>query len=204
MPNCFKCHSVEVPKMFAVCPACQAAIDQAKAEQLTPRWQAICPRDYRTIDRKRLPAADKLDGVLDWEYGAMGLMLYGPTGRGKTRAAWALMEKLFFAGRSVRALDSMAGLRYAALYARGAELVEVWIDELISVDVLLLDDVFKNKLTDSFEGVIFTLIDQRIAAQLPTILTSNDTGETLKGRVTVDRSAPLLRRLREHCIQIHF
>lgn len=168
------------------------------------QWNSICPIDYRDIDATKFPDPLKLQSVLKWEFGPRGLVLHGETGRGKTRCAWALLAREHGYSRSAAALDSMAGLDYAAKYSDSPKVVKTWLDGLIAVDVLLLDDVFKNKLTDSFEGVIFTLVDQRIQHQKPTLLTSNDTGDTLAGRMTQDRSAPLLRRLREHCESVRF
>ena len=182
--------------------------NEREAKEATERriqaWVHLCPPAYLAIDRSRLPDPSRLDAVLAWECGPRGLVLHGDTGRGKTRCAWALLAREFANGRSVVAMDSMAGLRYAAMYSESARLVEKWLESAIATDILLLDDVFKTKLTDSFEGVIFTLVDQRIANDRPVILTSNDTGTTLAGRMTQDRANPLLRRLREHCKQISF
>jgi hypothetical protein len=36
------------------------------------------------------------------------------------------------------------------------------------------------------------------------IVTTNDTGRTLRTRLTEDRADPLLRRLREHCEAVVF
>jgi DNA replication protein DnaC len=190
------------------CPDCQEKDSIRQREdavtQRKERWMSLCPPDYRSIDRSRIPFPDKLDAVLEWKYQPKGLLLHGGTGTGKTRCAWALLEKMVMKGFRVSVMDSMAGLKYASLYSQGAEMVEVWADKVIGMDILLLDDVFKNKLTDSFEGVIFTIIDQRIQSQRPTIVTSNDTGDTLAARMTSDRAQPLLRRLRECCQTIHF
>jgi len=195
-----------------LCPACQDKKTQAEhfdAEEhrrqvRIERWGRICPPAYQHCLRDKLPDGKRLDDAMAWKFGSRGLVMHGDTGKGKTRCAWAILKREHFDKKSIAALDSMAGLKYASKYTEGANLVEEWIEELIAVDLLLLDDVFKNKLTDSFEGVIFTLVDQRIANCRPTILTSNDTGATLASRMTQDRGNPLLRRLRECCDQIHF
>lgn len=168
------------------------------------RWEQFCPKDYQNSDRGLLPFPTKLDEVLKWEYGETGLILMGGTGAGKTRCAWALMRRLFFQGKQVRYLDSMAGLEYASIYSDSARKVEAWLYRLIECDVLMLDDVFKSKMTDSFEGAVFALIDQRMAIQKPCIITCNDTGDTLKARLSADRADPMLRRIRECCQQVHF
>jgi DNA replication protein DnaC len=205
------------PKRFKkMCPKCDAELlkkrdeDRKKAEadekraEMEKKWFAICPPIFRSIVKAKLPRPEKLDDVLKWQLSPKGLMLHGKTGLGKSRCAWALIHREFWSGKKVSVLDSMAGLRYAALYSRGAENVEEWIDRMIGRDIIFMDDIFKNKLTDSFEGTIFTLIDQRIQYQKPIIVTSNDTGDTLKARMSEDRAEPLLRRLRECCEAIAF
>ena len=62
-----------------------------------------------------------------------------------------------------------------------------------------MDDIFKVKLTDSFENAIFTIIDQRINNLRPIIATMNDVGATLAARMSPDRGGPIVRRLREAC-----
>lgn len=197
------------------CPDCQAVRDKEDnrriAEEAERRitvrreaWEGeICPLEYRAINPAKLPNPKLLEKVLSWQYGPRGLLLHGDSGRGKTRCAWALLAREHEAGRSVKALDSMAGIRYASKFSVSAEAVEDWIEDLIRAQILFLDDIFKVKLTDSFEGAIFSLVDQRIQKQKPTILTSNDTGDTLESRMSADRAKPLLRRLREHCQQIN-
>jgi DNA replication protein DnaC len=196
-----------------LCPGCSKERDEKirqeeverESQRRLRRWIETCPKEYLSIRQELLPTPSKLDETLAWSYGPKGIVMHGSTGNGKTRCAWALLRRECVShGRTVSFLDSMGGLRYASLYSKGADIVEEWVHGLIAVDILLLDDVFKNKLTDSFEGVIFTLVDQRIQNQRPTILTSNDTGQTLTTRMTLDRGEPLLRRLREYCVTIHF
>jgi len=216
--NCHRCGksfsrpATPVGQYIKICPDCldRSIREREDWEERNRQranqqaWRKLCPPAYRAIDRSRLPNIEAHDKVMAWEFGPQGLVLFGETGKGKTRSAWALLGKLIIQGRRVSALDSMAGIQYAAEYNRGASDVEEWIEDLISAEVLLLDDVLKVKLTDSFESAVFTMIDQRIAHERPTILTSNDTGATLAARVSQDRANPLLRRLREHCQQICF
>ena len=196
--------------MSGITPA-NAAIEQQEAtslelavKSLRQSWRSYCPKEFHTCDRAKLSNPAKLDEALDWKYGPNGLVLYGPTGKGKTRIAWIILEREFMRGRRVAFLDSMAGIHYASKFSESGRAVECWLMGKIKADILLMDDVFKNKLTDSFENVIFTVIDQRIQRQLPIIITSNDTGKSLATRMTGDRSQPLLRRLREHCSIIQF
>jgi len=199
-------------KLQTLCPVhAQEHADAVEAERTAAtlaarveKWRAICPPDYRNLRRELLPLPEKLDEVIAWQRNPKGLILHGATGHGKTRCAWALLEREFIAERSVRIMDSMAGLRYASMFSRGAENVEEWVNGVIDAQIVLLDDVFKNKLTDSFEGVVFTIIDQRIQYRRPVIVTCNDTEATLITRMSADRGEPMMRRLRDHCTPIQF
>jgi DNA replication protein DnaC len=211
----FLAPSGERGRYVTTCPHCIEARKIVESERYQERikdqrdaeWSTICPPAYRGTERAKLPNLAALDEVLRWNYSETGITLHGPTRRGKTRCAWLLLAREYERGKSVACMDSTAGLKYAALWSEKEEAgkkVERWIEGMIRVDILLMDDVFKNKLTDSFEGVIFTLIDQRMQNMKPIILTSNDTAATLSGRMTEDRKDPLLARLRESTKQIHF
>lgn len=168
------------------------------------RWRSICPRDYLETKAERLPRGNKLAEVLDWNFGARGLFLMGPTGTGKSRCAWLLLKREFLAGRSVRHVDYSAALEYASRYSESARDVQQWIERFCETELLLLDDVFKSKLSDSFESALFIIISRRIEKQLPLLLTANDSGASLKERMTQDRGPAMLRRLKEFCDVIIF
>jgi len=167
-------------------------------------WFDVCPPLYQGTIADRLPCQEAFEEMMTWEYGPTGLVLHGPSGTGKSRCGWLLIEREYKLGRNSASMDSTAGLKYASKFSTSAAVVEEWIDGFIKCDLLFMDDIFKNKLTDSFEGVIFTLLDQRIQQMKPTIITSNDTGKTLTSRMTEDRGEPLIRRLREHSRMIMF
>jgi hypothetical protein len=204
----FELPNTPANRYITICPECQNKREEAHPEIIEARriksFNSICPVAYQSINPALLPNPSKLEEVLKWEYGPDGMIFMGSTGSGKTRLAWALMKREVLSGRSIKALDSRAGLQYASIYSQSPQNVMHWVSRLVLAEILLLDDIFKIKLTDSFEATIFTVIDQRISWHRPTIITSNDTGETLKARLSVDRADPLLRRLRECCSVIQF
>ena len=69
-------------------------------------WKAICPPLFQNTDPKRLDPT-KLKAVLEWKYGAKGLLLAGPTNRGKSRCAWELLKREYFQGRKIKALNCL-------------------------------------------------------------------------------------------------
>ncbi|MDE2020031.1 MAG: hypothetical protein KGJ13_06835 [Patescibacteria group bacterium] len=174
------------------------------AAERETRWAAICPPAYLLTERSKLPHPTKADEVLSWNYGPTGLILHGKTRRGKTRCAWLLVRKVFETGKSVRVLDSMSGFQYGGAFANSGRDAQDWIDSRARAGLLFLDDVFKVKLTDSFECAVFAIVEYRLSHQLPIVATLNDTGETLASRMSSDRGDAFVARLREMCQIIQF
>ncbi len=194
------------------CPACcekfsaEATAREEKnlreARQAT--WKKICPPDFQATEITQLPRPEKAQEILSWNYGRKGLLLHGKTGRGKSRCAWLLCERVFFGGKSVQVLGALAGFEYAGIFESGARAANEWIERRCKCGLLFFDDVFKVKLTDSFEAAVFAIVDYRLAHGLPILATLNDTGETLAARMTSDRGDAFVRRLKEMCDVIQF
>jgi len=216
---CKKCQTVfEAPddsvlnRFTPFCPAC--ATERREADEKTEaarisgereaRWQAICPPAYRDTVIEKLPNPNKATEILAWNYGATGLLLHGKTRKGKSRCAWLLVRKTFEAGKSIRVLDSMAGFHYGAVFANSGREALEWVEARSKCGLLFFDDVFKVKLTDSFEAAVFAIVDYRISHNLPILATLNDVGDTLAARMTSDRGEAFVARLREMCHVIQF
>jgi hypothetical protein len=196
-------------KSFVLCNSCAdkrlAELDSVQAKSRAQQWSELCPPAYRATEAYRLPSPTKLERVMRWNYGAKGLALIGPTGRGKSRCAWKLMEREFFAGRSVECLDAKFAMEYAGKMNLGASIAIEWIGGKMNAALLLLDDTLKVKLENSgAETALFAVIEERMANNRPIILTTQDTGETLRSRMSSDRGEATVRRLRECCEVITF
>jgi hypothetical protein len=214
--ECIVCHvPVIVPDSplatyGTLCDAAQTAAVIAEAEARreagTRRlWEDICPPSMRATDPHKLPRPHLLQKVLSWTYGPKGLLLHGPTGTGKSRCAWRLLEREHNAGRRIAVVDSFSlSTELPAKFTVSCAAAEAWLARLVNVDLLLLDDVFKARLTDRAEESVFSVIDRRMNHGRPIIATTNDTGASLADRLTPDRAEPLLRRLREACTAISF
>ncbi|NBV25487.1 MAG: hypothetical protein EBS05_26705 [Proteobacteria bacterium] len=208
----FTCEFAYAAQFVHVCGTCSdrhAADDQRRAienseQRRRSAWASVCPFTYAETDAKRLPLPHKLSEVMAWQYGPRGLLLHGPTGSGKSRCAWLLMRREYLAFRWVRVLGCDAGIEYAAKFGESTVAAARWIEKACDANLLLLDDTFKARLTDSFESALFTIIAKRGEAGLPIIVTSNDDPDSLAARMTQDRSAPLIRRLREMTRPIAF
>ena len=194
------------------CPECcqrLAAESKTKAEEslrfeLSKKWQSICPPSFRDTRIELLPRPEKAQEIMAWNYGKTGVLLHGKTGKGKSRCAWLLCEKVFNSGKSIQVLNALAGFEYAGIFEGGARAAQEWIDRRCKCGLLFFDDVFKVKLTDSFEAAVFAIVDYRIAHELPILATLNDTGDTLSKRMSEDRGEAFVRRLKEMCVVIQF
>lgn len=199
-------------KYVHVCPSCsekqaeedqQTTLENAKHLKET-RWKLLCPPEFQDTNPAKLPNPGKLDRVMNWQYQPKGLMLWGATGRGKSRCAWVLLKREYDAGKSISALNSSFGYEYSRRFVLSAADAVKWVDHQCFVDLLLLDDVLKVKLTDSVEQALFVIVNYRTEYQLPIIFTTQDTGDTLIARTSEDRGGALVRRIREYTTAINF
>jgi hypothetical protein len=212
--ECGKEFKIELPfpikfaDLIKVCSECTDRHTQmetraiiARAEQARlGRWERLCPPEFRETVIAQLPKPDLVKRVLAWKYGKRGLLIHGETRTGKSRCAWLLLKRECEARRSIIPVDSMTlGVDYPARFSVSCEEVATWVHRLCDVDILFLDDPFKVKLTERVEELIFTVLNKRMESQKPIIMTSNDTGKSLIPRLSPDRGAPLVERLREYC-----
>ena len=182
-------------------PCAQAQTEEIIAAK-DARWAAHCPPLYRATDPARLDAA-RLKRVLAWQYGPRGLILTGPGGTGKTRCALLLVKRLVL--DEGREACVFLGNQFAqACQTAWMDNGPAWSQRLNTVEVLFLDDLAKSKFTERVEAELFGIVEMRMANLLPTIITTNTVGGTLKSKLSADRGEPLIRRLRECCQCITF
>jgi DNA replication protein DnaC len=178
-----------------------------EAEQKECKRNAILaqiPSAFRATVRERLPQPEKMDAALNWQFGSLGLLLFGPTGCGKSRVAWEVAKREVLAGKSLKCVNAFELSRYPSLFMADATSAGAFADSLVNVDLLMLDDVFKAKPTERVEELLFAVIDERGQWEKPCIITLNDTGDTLTARLSADRGPALIRRLRDYCQTINF
>lgn len=183
---------------FGECPDC------AKGRR-TLKFQKICPPLYQKSDVNKLPEL-QLKKALEWQFNPRGLILLGDTGKGKSRVAWQLLKRILVSDKPEQPMmwfDSTSfGLEIAKHYRHDD--VDVWLNSAAAVPILFFDDLGKLKLTERAEVELFGLIERRTASELPIIVTTNDTGDTLAARMSDNRGPAMIRRLREFCDPIQF
>lgn len=171
-------------------------------EKTKPIYYEFRPKAFDDTNPARIPQCAK---VMAWEYSPKGLLLHGSTGKGKSRSAWKLIERLMCVlGYHVECFTGVSfGHKLAEKYR--TEEAESWLRYLgAEAETVFFDDLGKLKLTERAEAELFGIIDARCQNCLPIIATTNDTGETLAARMTPDRAEPFVRRLREFCQIIDF
>ena len=203
--TCLNCADAPALPNSRYCEPCGKMVRAERAERKLAEWSALCPAAFRQTDVARLPDQRAHAAAMKHEFkNGRGLMLNGVTGGGKSRTAWLLAARDFDAGRTVVSMTPKSALEYGATFADGCDAALAWVNDRTTCDLLVLDDVFKCKFTEAFEGIIFAIVDERTQNLKPMLVTTNDSSGSLKGRLTDDRGEPLLRRLCEFCDVIKF
>lgn len=177
-------------------------------------YNAACPLEYRETDLKRLERnTGPIGQVLGWQYGKKGLLLSGPSGRGKTRASWMLIRRLmceesrdvalYVASEWFSKLDNQ--VRF------GRDEAESWVHAVAKRPIVFIDDWGQQAVQSMREGWaeawFFRFLDIRIGNGLPVIITTNLTASQIGGdnedSVAVN-GHPLIRRLVDLCDVVKF
>lgn len=149
-----------------------------KAERLAARqavyqarWVAQVPPMYADASLDDLDESQ----AVSWPDDSLNLVLAGGVGTGKTHAAYALGNALSAKGTWVQAVtvvDLLAALRPDGDPSLGRAVREC--------QVLILDDLGANKVTDWALETMTALLDLRIREGRRTVVTTNDTEPDLE------------------------
>lgn len=197
-----------------------ATLEQARAETTRAAFDAICPPALhpKATDWNHAslaPSQAQIERVKGWtseKEGGKGLLLAGPTGRGKSRAFYALAERLMVGPPRHdvaiwHAHDFFLTLQSQVHY--GNDDAAAFVKAVASRKMLFIDDLGQEAIarskSDWAEGWLFRLLDMRVGMKLPLFVTTNLTGEQITGRQKNEvRADPLLRRLLDLCEPVKF
>lgn len=216
-------------KEISECPECfklkeaRRAIDEEKArkeEAERNRKQRIVetrmPLEYQTKDFSTFiqetdsqKAAFKLARrfVKGWEKakaGGYGLLFLGSCGTGKTHLACAIMIELlkeyaFSYPRYYKASEIFSAVR--STYQAGASTnEEETLKFFSSIQLLVIDEVGVQKGSEAEKRILFSILDNRVTSNKPTILMSN-LGPKALAELLGDR---LYDRVRSKCVPMLF
>jgi DNA replication protein DnaC len=184
--------------------------EQQEKDEAASRLMAftsMCPPLYQDTDPARI-YAPYVQAVDSWQFGPQGLILVGPAGKGKSRAAWMLIKREMLAGRRCYGVTATQLAKFAAdqWHSRAEErnIAEYVMKECKSCSILLLDDLGKQKFTERAELELFDILEYRTSHKKPTIATSNSDGKSFRQMLSEDRGEPILRRLHQFSTTIHY
>lgn len=200
------------------CPECltkaQKQLNAAMPDPNLQRWQRLteeCPIYRETdINHGGFPLSFYREHIEPWRYGSKGLYLYGPSRTGKTRCMMLLVEREVKAGRSAQVLFSgdISSISRNFSSEIGRDQIK---QRLASVDLLAIDDLYSERLTDTGESFLFEMYDARMRAGKPTLITTNRLRGDILGDETHQgtfqdhkRAEAFFNRLRETLTPIKF
>jgi hypothetical protein len=205
---------IEAPRFFATLTACDACVAKARKAELLDRaktyWEALCPPSLRETDKTHaaFPAAI-YDTLRDYN-GGESLLLFGPSGRCKTRVGVLLIKRCLVRYSAHVGILWPEQLKAAKNAMNRLELIERWG----RYDLLLMDDSFLTGAQDEKLGdFLKDLLDYRMRYKRHQIITSQIGGEEYKEQADkfdnvtaadLKRVEALLRRVRETCRVVSF
>ncbi len=144
-------------------------------EERVKAWDARTPKVFLSATLDKL-SSSVVGDISFWEKErkvspGTNFIFIGPRGVGKTFAAYAVLRKEFFEGKTVAAWQTVDLLD--ALRPGGDDNSERISEMISTVDILLLDDLGATKTTDWTLERFSGLIDRRYREMLPTIVTTN-------------------------------
>ena len=213
--NCFEVVEIPVISVFSrsmqwnvLCDECeQKAIKQqeedaaqSRRNRLKTAFEAICPPLYRESDLKRIYGPFSAIAQ-NWQYGSTGILLEGPAGSGKTRAAWHIIRRMVAKGYSCYGLTSTQFAKFAAdqwhSNSEDKTLALEAMERCRSTAILLIDDLGKQKMTERGETELYDVLEHRTNNLKPTLVTTNATGQQLAKMLSEDRCQPIVRRIKD-------
>lgn len=200
---CLPCDEAVIVERKAEVEKAEARKRQEAAGSRRAKWEQICPPLFLETDLNHRDMRQKATlEALAWQYGPKGLLMHAETGACKSRVLWELCRRAYLnEGRSVEVFVATDfAFQLTKSFAEDNRNFCAFIEKLRRVDLLALDDLGKERMTDRVQSELFGVIDWRMNYKLPIIVTSNYVGDTLTGRFPdKDTAAPLVSRLRASC-----
>ncbi len=133
--------------------------------------------------------------------GERGVILRGGTGGGKTRLLCLLAQRCVLTYRKTAKIFWAGEFQSEAVdRLRSDKSFNAWKRELRNVDFLCFDDLFSGRFTERMESALFDVLDERMRWKRPLGVTTNKSGEEVRGgAMDKHRAEAILRRLQDTC-----
>lgn len=137
-----------------------------------------------------------------------GLFISGDFGKQKTRACALLLERYCRAGYLIRMIQSTVLAKHVVEQFSDCEQTRENAKKTLrvcrNVDVLLIDDLGKERPTERFEIELLELIESRVSRLMPALYTSNLKIIDLLKRFSPEQGGGIIRRITEfsRCISV--
>lgn len=161
-------------------------------------WSDICPKCYQCFDLEKAPKAisDAYYRVIHWNPNSTrGIGLMGASKTGKTFLVYELLRRLHEAGKSICDTTGTE-LAWAIASPDQSDRREL-IERLVKADIAFIDDLGKEKITNTVEADLYHIVEQRRRNLKPLFVTVNSSGDELAERMSRDCGEAFINRLRE-------
>jgi DNA replication protein DnaC len=139
--------------------------DQTRIARALTEAQLPCGKSWSNFEFTHVPSLNaaaimQLAQTTDWIENATNILMFGPSGTGKTHVSSALARSMIELGKRVKffsATTLVQQLQQAKLQLQ----LPVWLSKLDRYDLLILDDLGYVKKTEAETSVLFELIAHR-------------------------------------------
>lgn len=176
-------------------------------------FKANCPIDYLKFDLEHPTLQTnrkQIEQILNWQENPVGILATGSSGKGKTRAMFALCKRLICDQEKEVAIWPAKEFFYQleSNVRYGHDEAGEFVKRVAHKKILFIDDygqesVLANK-QDWATGWFFRLLDIRIGARLPLLMTTNMTAKQMTEGASDLSGNPFIRRVLELSKPIKF
>ena len=171
-----------------MCDACIEAFNERLHGPVSERLQrAGVPRRYlgATLDEAMEPRpefAEIIHRLAEWTGDPWCISLVGPAGTGKTWLAAAVMRRWIEQGRGARFISALDWMARCQASIQIGEAETEYASVARTGGLLVLDDLAAQAVPEWQQSLAVRLVDRRWRDQLPSLITTNDTGTELRAR----------------------
>lgn len=183
----------------------QGVVDDSKYKMLL---RDLIPPIYEDFNASKYPqeSMENLRKVVSWKPGSQGMYIMGDTRKGKTRAVMELVKRLV----NDMKVDDITIIWMGELKDKITDLANernrlAYKNELKNTNILIMDDIFNDSMTEGLGSFIFSVMDHRLNYKKPTIISSNLTGSMVKDLGSEKhRANAMYQRIKESCEVVWF